>query len=221
MVYMHTVRVQYMWSILCSIMLSPIFSPYRPPPKQPPTLPKPQFFTGMKRPCSWDRSLWDLWFIFVFALWDSAWSSWTVCHDGHDGHDGLAVQTLGATPPSFFGAMSQHSGTHRTLFIFIKSVFISALFGTFFVALCPDFDWILNCVMSQILAWLNSLEGGTKNKKIKKFSNLWKQTKDCNVGAFYARTKKGKFVEGNRRALLLHNIMCHNKVDRIISDQRI
>ncbi|MCI4384518.1 hypothetical protein PGIGA_G00039590 [Pangasianodon gigas] len=30
----------------------PVLQPNRPPPKQPPTLPKPQFFTGMKKPCS-------------------------------------------------------------------------------------------------------------------------------------------------------------------------
>lgn len=75
-----------------------------------------------------------------FALWNSAGP-----HE--QGHDGLMVRSLGATPPSFSGAMSQHSGTHRTLFMFIKSVFISTFFFTsVFVALCPDFDWILNWV---------------------------------------------------------------------------
>ncbi|GAA6100560.1 disintegrin and metalloproteinase domain-containing protein 12 [Tachysurus ichikawai] len=31
---------------------APIIQPNRPPLKQPPTLPKHQFFTGMKKPCS-------------------------------------------------------------------------------------------------------------------------------------------------------------------------
>lgn len=105
------------------LLFSLFSSPYRPCPKQPPTLPKPQFFTGMKKPCSWDRSLWDLWFN-PFCTMKLCWSSWA-------GSWRLDPSVLRLPP--FPGAMSQHSGTRCTLFMLIRSVFISTLFYFIFL----------------------------------------------------------------------------------------